>query len=77
MEGHAHGRIQEWHLLQAEVTEFLGRARSQRRKRLKDVAEGYRNGYGNPRRVALGGQDYSAAAGDMAELFREPSVVFV
>lgn len=43
--------IQE--VLEEEVTEFLGRARSARRSRL-DHAVGYRNGYGKPRGLTLG-----------------------
>ena len=53
MEAHARQRIQVWlqDLLEAEVSEFLGRAKSQRRG--ADTVGGYRNGYGKPRRVAL------------------------
>jgi len=53
MEAHARQRIQEWlqDLLEAEVTEFLGRAKSQRRQ--EEAMAGYRNGYGKPRRMAL------------------------
>src|SRR5574341_1020972 len=53
MEAHARARIQEWlqDLLETEVTEFLGRAKSQRRQ--EDGVAGYRNGYGKPRRMAL------------------------
>jgi transposase-like protein len=43
------GLIQE--LLEEEVTEFLGRAKSVRRS--LDSASGYRNGYGKPRRLTL------------------------
>ena len=43
--------IQE--VLEEEVTEFLGRARSQRRSRV-DQEQGYRNGYGKPRRLTMG-----------------------
>jgi putative transposase len=55
MEAHARSRIRSWlqDLLEGEVTEFLGRAKSQRRKGLEQAASGYRNGYGKPRRVAL------------------------
>tara|TARA_Y100000031_G_scaffold129985_1_gene149404 strand:- start:52 stop:1296 length:1245 start_codon:yes stop_codon:yes gene_type:complete len=42
--------IQE--LLEEEVTEFLGRAKSARRSAL-DGVPGYRNGYGKPRRLTL------------------------
>jgi transposase-like protein len=55
MEAHARDCIQRWlqDLLEAEVTEFLGRARSQRRAELEEPRAGYRNGYGKPRKVAL------------------------
>ncbi len=45
------GRFKE--LLEEEVTEFLGRAKSVRRSAL-DATPGYRNGYGKPRRLTLG-----------------------
>jgi len=53
MEAHARQRILDWlqDLLEAEVTEFLGQWKSQRRQ--EDGAAGYRNGYGKPRRLAL------------------------
>ena len=50
MRGQAQRLIQE--LLQEEVTEFLGRAKSARRSE-SDEATGYRNGYANPRRLTL------------------------
>ncbi|MGH8514493.1 MAG: IS256 family transposase, partial [Gammaproteobacteria bacterium] len=55
MEVHARGCIQRWlqQLLDAEVSEFLGRATSQRRAELEEPRAGYRNGYGKPRKVAL------------------------
>jgi putative transposase len=55
MEAHARERIQCWlqELLEAEVTEFLGRARSVRRADLGEARAGYRNGYGKPRRISL------------------------
>jgi putative transposase len=55
MEAHARGRIQSWlqDLLEAEVTEFLGRSKSQRQAEVAPAREGYRNGYGRPRGVAL------------------------
>jgi transposase-like protein len=40
-------------VLEAEVTERLGRSRSQRREAV-DAAPGYRNGHGQPRRLTLG-----------------------
>ncbi len=46
------GYIQD--LLEEEVTELLGRAKSQRRQAV-DVSAGYRNGYGKPRKLTLGG----------------------
>ena len=48
--GQVQGLIQE--LLEEEVTELLGRAKSARRSTL-DGAPGYRNGYGKPRRLTL------------------------
>src|SRR4029434_1840612 len=39
-------------LLEEEVTELLGRAKSARREAV-DVPSGYRNGYGKPRRLTL------------------------
>lgn len=55
MEAHARQRIQNWlqELLEVEVTEFLGRGKSQRQVGLEQAHAGYRNGYGKPRRVAL------------------------
>jgi len=46
-------QIQEWmqSILNEEVTEFLGRMKSERRKAVDDV--GYRNGYGAPRKLTL------------------------
>jgi len=38
------------HALEVEVTEFLGRQRSERRAAV-DATDGYRNGYGKPRRL--------------------------
>jgi len=43
--------IQE--VFEEEVNEFLGRGKSERIKPGIDVAKGYRNGYGKPRRLAL------------------------
>src|SRR4030043_370444 len=73
LEPHFRGKIREWMqaLLIEEVTEFLGRGKSER----KPVAEGkgYRNGYGKGRHrtTALGerspvGQDGGPAEGAMA-----------
>src|SRR5260370_4730853 len=55
MEAHARSCIQSWlqDLLEAEVTEFLGRGKSQRRGELEETRLGYRNGYGKARKVAL------------------------
>ena len=46
------GRIQEWmqQLLVDEVSEFLGRTKYQRRG---EEMQGYRNGYGKPRRLTM------------------------
>lgn len=53
IEANARSRIQKWlqDLLEVEVTEFLGRGKSQRRQ--GEAVCGYRNGYGKPRRIAL------------------------
>jgi putative transposase len=47
-------KIQEWiqDLLKEEVTELLGRKKSERRAHV-DGAVGYRNGYGKPRRISM------------------------
>ncbi len=50
LRGQMQGLIQE--LLEQEVTEFLGRARSIRRSE-SDNDAGYRNGYAPPRRLTL------------------------
>lgn len=43
--------IQE--ILEEEITEFLGRRKSERKNRRIDIQRGYRNGHGKPRRLAL------------------------
>ncbi len=55
LEGWVRVQIQEFiqELLKQEVTELLGRARYQRRAPA-DGAQGYRNGYGKPRKLTLG-----------------------
>jgi len=55
LEGWVRVKIQEFiqELLKQEVTELLGRARYQRRAPV-DGAQGYRNGYGKPRKLTLG-----------------------
>ncbi len=47
-------RVQEFiqDILEEEITEFLGRRKSERMKKI-DTHGGYRNGYGKPRRLAL------------------------
>jgi putative transposase len=45
------GWIQD--LLEAEVTEFLGRGKSERQRKMVDAEQGYRNGYGKPRMFAM------------------------
>ena len=40
------------HILEEEVTELLGRRKSERRA-VVDAKAGYRNGYGKPRRLAM------------------------
>ncbi|MBW3624764.1 MAG: IS256 family transposase [Armatimonadetes bacterium] len=53
LEGYARLKIQEFlqALLEEEVTDLLGRAKSQRRDPV-DAPEGYRNGHGKPRQLA-------------------------
>ena len=54
LESWVRGRIQSWiqDLLEEEVTELLGRGKSQRRGEV-DGAKGYRNGHGKERRLTL------------------------
>jgi len=54
LEDWVRGRIQIWvqELLEEEVSELLGRGKSERRSAV-DSASGYRNGYGKPRRLTL------------------------
>jgi putative transposase len=54
LEEHVRGKIQGWiqDLLKEEVTELLGRSKSERRAAV-DGALGYRNGYGKPRRISM------------------------
>src|SRR5436305_9102670 len=71
IETKARDRIQSWlqDLLEEEVTEFLGRAKSQRRS--EDDVVGYRNGYGKPRRIAFElwyGQCAPSAAEETGEI---------
>jgi putative transposase len=53
LEAMAKGHIQDWlqQLLEAEVTDFLGRVKSERKGPV-DGSPGYRNGFGKPRRLA-------------------------
>ena len=55
--------IQE--ILEEEITELLGRNKSERIKDKIDQSKGYRNGYGKPRRLALmnGTIDYAQRKG--------------
>lgn len=54
LEESARLRIQDWlqDLLEEEITDLLGREKSERRPPI-DGAAGYRNGYGKPRRVSM------------------------
>ncbi|MCI0408478.1 MAG: IS256 family transposase [Acidobacteria bacterium] len=54
LEQWARGKIQEWlqWLLETEVTELLGREKSERREAV-DAGAGFRNGYGKPRRLSM------------------------
>ena len=49
--GRTQGLLQD--LLEAEVTQFLGRGKSQRQAEVAPARWGYRNGYGKRKRVAL------------------------
>ena len=55
LEGYARRKVQEFiqALLEEEVTEFLGRPKSERRAQAVDGVRGYRNGYGKPRQLAM------------------------
>src|SRR3954453_9270028 len=70
IEAKARERVQSWlqDLLEEEVTEFLGRAKSQRR--CEDDVVGYRNGYGKPRRMALSSGTVSVRRPRMRNLGR-------
>src|SRR5437773_12048904 len=54
LEEFTRSRIQSWlqDVLEEEVTELLGRAKSERRAAV-DAAAGYRNGHGKPRRLSM------------------------
>jgi transposase-like protein len=54
LESWARGEIQVWlqRMLEAEVTELLGREKSERREAV-DAGAGYRNGYGKSRRLSM------------------------
>jgi hypothetical protein len=54
LEEFTRSRIQSWiqDLLEEEVGELLGRRKSERRAAV-DAPEGYRNGYGKPRRLSM------------------------
>lgn len=56
LEDWVRAKIQTWvqELLEEEVTELLGRSKSERRSAV-DAHRGYRNGYGKPRRLTLSG----------------------
>ena len=54
LEGMVREKAQEFiqQIMEEEVTELLGREKSERGSTV-DSAEGYRNGYGKPRRLAM------------------------
>ena len=54
LEGMVREKAQEFiqQIMEEDVTELLGREKSERRSTV-DSAEGYRNGYGKPRRLAM------------------------
>lgn len=55
LEEWARGKVREFlqEVLEQEVTEFLGRAKSERREKVIDSSKGYRNGHGKPRKFAM------------------------
>ena len=55
LESYVRGKVQQLiqEVLEAEVTQLLGRGKCQRRAAV-DAEPGYRNGYGKPRRLTLG-----------------------
>jgi transposase-like protein len=55
LEAWARGKIQQFlqEVLEEEVTEFLGRPKSERSQQAVEGVRGYRNGYGKPRQLAL------------------------
>ena len=54
LEAFARVKSEEWllEILEEEITEHLGRGKSQRRKGI-DAPNGYRNGHGKPRKFTL------------------------
>jgi transposase-like protein len=62
LEDWVRGKIQGWvqELLEEEVTELLGRGKSERRSQV-DAPAGYRNGYGKQRRLTLSSGDFELA----------------
>ena len=54
LDGMVREKAQEFiqQIMEEEVTELLGREKSERRSTV-DSAEGYRNGYGKPRQLAM------------------------
>ena len=64
LEGMVREKVQEFiqQIMEEEVTELLGREKSERRSAV-DAAAGYRNGYGKPRRPTCARTCSSAAAG--------------
>ena len=65
LEGMVREKAQEFiqQIMEEEVTELLGREKSERRSAV-DSAEGYRNGYGKPRRL-IGAPTCSTADVDL------------
>jgi putative transposase len=57
LEAWARGKIQQFlqEVLEEEVTEFLGRRKSERSEQAVEGVRGYRNGYGKLRQLAMSG----------------------
>ena len=64
LEGMVREKAQEFiqQIMEEEVTELLGREKSERRSAV-DSAEGYRNGYGKPRRLPELGERARVSSG--------------
>ena len=67
LESTIRGQVQEWmqSILDEEVTEFLGRMKSERTRTIDGVI-GYRNGYGEPRKLTMSSANNRVEASESA-----------